>query len=510
MYQNSLKRVSYLAFKSTNTFNEEILLPQFFKNQNKIFNRNPNNGTGNFNLIPTISNRYFCSLLNTSININKKEKSHSLINIKNSNSCHYDIKNSLCKTIELNSYVFSIRHLCSQLQPQMQMEPNNHSEKRKEEKVEGIQNPKIINNNELSANENTINESNTNDKENNNNNNNNNNNENGKNENKNKSNGDEEEEEDELNILLNTKDNFFVREWKELKSFLWHLIFGSQILVHETQQALELKQKRIDNVPLTRRESLLIRRSFHDTLCVIPFFVLLAIEPYYLFLLSSIFPTLVPSVYVTPYLLKKNLEKNKKHRRKIAKSAAKLTPWVPFDVQALKDEKNLYHLSKNEFKQFDVDSLSWWHLKSCAGYLGLFGMLPKTILKIRMDEYFDYIKSDDEFIHEEGIESLTLKELRLANEQRGFNSLGLTKDELINNLNHWINFYTSEENKEIPRIVLILSHIYSDHIKFQNELILRKAYRKQKRQEFFKKFSFSSRNKTIVDSNEENKKKLIQ
>ncbi len=67
-----------------------------------------------------------------------------------------------------------------------------------------------------------------------------------------------EEIEDELTVLLNTKDNFFVREWKELKSFLWHLIFGSQILVHAAQQALELKQKRINNIPLSRRESLLV------------------------------------------------------------------------------------------------------------------------------------------------------------------------------------------------------------------------------------------------------------
>jgi len=72
-----------------------------------------------------------------------------------------------------------------------------------------------------------------------------------------------EEVEDELTILLNTKDNFFVREWKELRCFLWHLIFGSQILVHEAQQAMELKQKRINNIPLSRRESLLVLYSLY-------------------------------------------------------------------------------------------------------------------------------------------------------------------------------------------------------------------------------------------------------
>jgi len=136
-----------------------------------------------------------------------------------------------------------------------------------------------------------------------------------------------------------------------------------------------------------------------------------------------------------------------------------------------------------KLNQFYVDSLSWWHLKSCAGYLGLFGFLPKSILKVRIDEYLDYIKSDDEFILEEGIETLTLDELRFANEQRGYTSLGLTKEELIANLNHWINFFFHDENIEIQRMVMILSQIYSDNVIFQAEMRRRKELRKQRRKE---------------------------
>jgi len=219
--------------------------------------------------------------------------------------------------------------------------------------------------------------------------------------------------------------------------------------------------------------------------------------------MTNIFPSFVPSVYVTPYILKKNLQRNKKGRIRIAKSASKLEPWVPFDVKILHDEEKILQLSKNDkkkMKQFDVNSLSWWHLKSCAGYLGLYGVLPKNILKIRLDEYLDYIKSDDEFINNEGIESLTLEELRLANEQRGYSAIGLTKDELIINLNHWINFFCNDENIEIPRIIMILSHIYSDNKIFKLEVKKRQELRKQKRKKilnkiyenFFKKFSIKS------------------
>jgi hypothetical protein len=501
MYQNNLRKVSYLTLKPLSISYERVLLsPSYKRNFNNILIRNNFSSIGNFNSIQFISNRNFSSLLNNSTHFNnnnglkfKNNYCLSPINIK-TNECH--------SKLEMNGHGCAIRYLSAQPQPQPQpqLESTDYFERdddintqnqenfmtEETNKNNNINNTKNDNYNNIDNNNNNNNIYNNCDNENNNENRNNN------NDKRNNGNNYNEEAEDELNILLSSKDNFFVREWKEIKSFLWHLVFGSQVLIHEAQQALELKQKRIDNVPLTRRESLLIRRSFHDTLCVIPFFVLLAIEPYYLFLLSSIFPSMVPSVYVTPHILKKNLEKNKKHRKRIAKSAAKLAPWVSFNVQALKDEKNLYHLSKNEFKQLDIDSLSWWHLKSCAGYLGLYGMLPKTVLKIRMDEYFDYIKSDDEFINEEGIDTLTLEELRLANEQRGFNSLGLSKKELANNLQHWINFFTSEENKEIPRMVLILSHIYSDNIKFQAEARQRKAYRKRKRQELFKKLTFSS------------------
>ncbi|ORX47318.1 hypothetical protein BCR36DRAFT_584832 [Piromyces finnis] len=294
--------------------------------------------------------------------------------------------------------------------------------------------------------------------------------------------------EDELTIILNSNDNFFVKEWKQLKSFVWHLIIGSQVLIHEVEQSMELKRKRMDNIPLSRRESLLIRRSFHDSICVFPFFLLLITEPYYLYLLCSIFPTLVPSVYITPYILKKNIEKNKKHRKKIAKRASKLESWVSFDISVLNNENKVLQLDDMVMRQFDVDSLSWWHLKSCAGYLGLFGLLPKSILKIRIDEYLEYIKSDDEFICEEGIESLTLDELRQANEQRGFNSLGLTKEKLISNLTHWIDFYCNNEKVEIPRTVMILSHIYYDNVKYQSELKKRKELRKLKRKRFLNKY----------------------
>lgn len=67
-----------------------------------------------------------------------------------------------------------------------------------------------------------------------------------------------EEEEDELNKLLKTKDNFLVRPFKEIKSLIWHLIFGTQILFLEAQQAVELKNKRIENQTLTRREEILV------------------------------------------------------------------------------------------------------------------------------------------------------------------------------------------------------------------------------------------------------------
>jgi len=123
-----------------------------------------------------------------------------------------EIINSLCKISYLNIQKCSKCYICTQPKP---------DDTRNDQKKEPVNNVENVNNGQ-------------------------------------KKHENDEEVEDELTILLNTKDNFFVREWKEFKSFLWHLIFGSQILIHEAQQAMKLKQKRIDNIPLSRRESLLV------------------------------------------------------------------------------------------------------------------------------------------------------------------------------------------------------------------------------------------------------------
>jgi len=456
-----LKNISFVTENSIRLVNGKCLLSQLGNSPNKI--RNGINGIGHWNSNFTFQ---FCNfnsfdkkippiILNRNLNTLSPTKKYPYQPNVLINSNNYELNEQLCKTVKFNLYNCSSCNLYAQPKPK---------EIECEYDIDNIDEDNVSNYEE--------NSSESVDK---------------------KRQSDNSDSDDELTILLNSNDNFFVKEWKQIKSFVWHLIFGSQVFVHEVQQSMELKQKRIDNVPLSRRESLLIRRSFHDSLCVIPFFLFLATEPYYLYLFCSIFPTLIPSVYVTPHILKRNFEKNKKHRKRIAKSAAKLEPWVSFDVKVLHDENRIYQLSKTdnmEMKQFDVDSLSWWHLKSCAGYLGLFSFLPKSILKIRIDEYLDYIKSDDEFINEEGIESLSLDELRLANEQRGFNSLGLTKEELKANLTHWINFFCNNERIIIPRIVMILSHIYSDNVKFQSEMNERKELRKIKRKEFLHKYFF--------------------
>lgn len=300
---------------------------------------------------------------------------------------------------------------------------------------------------------------------------------------------DKEEEEDELNKILDSKDNFIVREWKEMKSLIWYLIFGTQILVQEVQLADEAKKKRIEKKPLTRREELLIRRSFHDIIFAIPFMVMITFQTYYTLLLIAIFPNLIPTVYITPYQMKKRLERNKKIRIKIAKKAEKLAPWVPFDVSKFYSEKSILLLCKEKHDaQINIDTLSWWHLKSCANYLGIYSILPKSLLKVRLDEYLSYIESDDKLIKEEGINSLSLEELRMANEQRGFSSLGLSKKELQFNLNNWIDFHFNSENIKVPRLLTVLSRIYADKT-ILNEDQQRKKQQKKQQKKNNKKFN---------------------
>ncbi|OUM64176.1 hypothetical protein PIROE2DRAFT_60853 [Piromyces sp. E2] len=296
MNYTNLRNISFGTLNSINILNGKCVLSHLSNSPNKI--RNGINGIGHWN---SKFKFQYCNSHPTYKKINSIVVTRNLNTLSPSkkypyqpnvliNSNNYELNEQLCKTVKYNLYNCSSCNLHAQ--PNLkEIEYENDLDNIEENNFCYYVEDKPDNTNTEKQN-------------------------------------DDSDIDDELTILLNSNDNFFVKEWKQLKSFLWHLIFGSQVLVHEAQQSLELKQKRIDNIPLRRRESLLIRRSFHDTLCVIPFFLLLATEPYYLFLFCSIFPTLIPSVYVTPHILKRNLEKNKKHRKRIAKSAAKLEPWV--------------------------------------------------------------------------------------------------------------------------------------------------------------------------------------
>uniref|UniRef100_A0A6G1RQJ2 Mitochondrial proton/calcium exchanger protein n=1 Tax=Hypotaenidia okinawae TaxID=2861861 RepID=A0A6G1RQJ2_9GRUI len=64
------------------------------------------------------------------------------------------------------------------------------------------------------------------------------------------------------------------------------------------------------------------------------------------------------------------------------------------------------------------------------------------------------IKADDKLIAEEGVDSLTVKELQAACRARGMRALGVTEERLKEQLKQWLDLHL---NQEIPTSLLILS-----------------------------------------------------
>lgn len=105
-----------------------------------------------------------------------------------------------------------------------------------------------------------------------------------------------------------------------------------------------------------------------------------------------------------------------------------------------------------------LDNLSRPHLVAMCKYMKLPQYGSNTVLRERLRDKVDEIRKDDEDIVREGIESLTLEELREACRDRGMRSTGLTAAGLRRNIANWIDLSV---NKQVPASLLLLSRALS-------------------------------------------------
>jgi len=97
-------------------------------------------------------------------------------------------------------------------------------------------------------------------------------------------------------------------------------------------------------------------------------------------------------------------------------------------------------------------------LVSLCQYMGIRPFGSNTHLRLVLSEKMAKLKEDDELIEKEGVTTLTIGELRVACQERGMRTVGLTTAGYRQNLRQWLDLSL---NQKVPLSLLILSRAFT-------------------------------------------------
>lgn len=116
--------------------------------------------------------------------------------------------------------------------------------------------------------------------------------------------------------------------------------------------------------------------------------------------------------------------------------------------------EEILRFSKLFEDELTLDNLTRPQLVALCKLLELQSMGTNNFLRFQLIMRLRSMKADDKLIAEEGVDSLTVKELQAACRARGMRALGVTEERLKEQLKQWLDLHL---NQEIPTSLLILS-----------------------------------------------------
>uniref|UniRef100_A0A8V0YS30 Mitochondrial proton/calcium exchanger protein n=1 Tax=Gallus gallus TaxID=9031 RepID=A0A8V0YS30_CHICK len=267
---------------------------------------------------------------------------------------------------------------------------------------------------------------------------------------------------------------------------LKHYYHGFRLLWIDTKIAARMLWRILHGNTLSRRERRQFLRICADLFRLVPFLVFLVV-PFMEFLLPvalKLFPNMLPSTFETKSKKEERLKKQLRVKLELAKflqdtieemalknKAAKGNVTKDFSTFFQKLFVSLFFLqiretgerpSNEEILRFSklfedeltLDNLTRPQLVALCKLLELQSIGTNNFLRFQLTMRLRTIKADDKMIAEEGVDSLTVKELQAACRARGMRALGVTEERLREQLKQWLDLHL---NQEIPTSLLILS-----------------------------------------------------
>nr|XP_034364185.1 mitochondrial proton/calcium exchanger protein isoform X2 [Arvicanthis niloticus] len=258
---------------------------------------------------------------------------------------------------------------------------------------------------------------------------------------------------------------------------LKHYYHGFRLLWIDTKIAARMLWRILNGHTLTRRERRQFLRICADLFRLVPFLVFVVV-PFMEFLLPvvvKLFPNMLPSTFETQSIKEERLKKELRVKLELAKflqdtieemalknKAAKGNATKDFSAFFQKIRETGERPSNEEIMRFSklfedeltLDNLTRPQLVALCKLLELQSIGTNNFLRFQLTMRLRSIKADDKLISEEGVDSLTVKELQAACRARGMRALGVTEDRLKGQLKQWLDLHL---HHEIPTSLLILS-----------------------------------------------------
>ncbi|KAJ2080990.1 LETM1 domain-containing protein ylh47 [Coemansia sp. RSA 988] len=270
---------------------------------------------------------------------------------------------------------------------------------------------------------------------------------------------------------------------EKIKHEVLHYWHGTKLFAKEMKISSRLVAKVAWGGTLTRREQRQLRRSFTDTVRLVPFllFVVIPFAELLLPVALKLFPNMLPSTYedkataekkrkktqdvrneMSRYLKETIAEMNKQRsEERLAAASEEAEDTGEFlnkirstgEAMSTADLLRVAHIFSDDLT---LDNLSRPQLVSICRFMGVNGFGTDTYLRYQITNRMRYIRADDKMIKSEGIESLSVPELQSACQSRGMRTIGVSPARMREELAQWIELHL-EHN--IPSTLLILSRI---------------------------------------------------
>jgi len=268
------------------------------------------------------------------------------------------------------------------------------------------------------------------------------------------------------------------RIWKNVKEEASHYWHGTKLLGKEIRLSAKYQLKLLNGKKLTRRERRQLKRTTTDLLRLIPFSVFL-IVPFMELLLPvalKLFPNMLPSTF-------ENESKELEKKRKLLKVRLEMAKFLQETIKETGMTKKVHETE--EFKDFfrklrntgekpsiddvvkvakffeddlTLDNLSRPQLISMCRYMNINAFGTDNFLRYTIRKRMKHLEADDAMIDAEGIDSLSVPELRHACQSRGIRSLNVDEEGLRKELAQWIDLHL---HRGLSATLLILGRAFA-------------------------------------------------